>query len=66
LHCFSSGTVSLSSRVESSALEAVSRSFRFLAYSSGTVDPGIEQEPDRGGYEVIGLAPTNVVAVPVL
>src|SRR3984885_9913625 len=40
---FSLGTVSLISRLESGAVEAVSRSFRFIAYFSCVVDPHTEQ-----------------------
>src|SRR5260370_42128929 len=40
---FTLGTVSLISRLESGAVEAVSRSFRFIACFSCTVDPRTEQ-----------------------
>src|ERR1700723_3424624 len=39
LHCFSWGTVSLISTLESGAVEAVSRSFRFIVCFSFTVAP---------------------------
>src|ERR1019366_402770 len=67
LHCFSLGTVCLVSRLESIGLGAVSRSFRFLAYFSCTVDPraasavilGVKEsetvdheEPQRRGVSV--------------
>src|ERR1700724_2465199 len=44
LHCFSLGTVSLICRLESGAVEAVSRSFRFIACSSCTVAPPQSQQ----------------------
>src|SRR5260370_22615176 len=44
LHCFSLGTVSLISRLESGTVATVSRSFRFIAYFSCTVAPPQSQQ----------------------